>query len=128
MRISNQPLITATVAATAGYATKAIWLGHIANYAIQLVYSASACDFKLQASCDAGDPNGQTQAEYEARITNWTDITSSVTASQGSGSLIYNIQNCGYNWVRVVVAVGTVAGTLAGTATITSARFNVKGV
>lgn len=126
MRISNQPLISATVTKTAGvdWTSKAIWLGHIANYAIQLVYSASACDFKLQGSCDSGDQHGQSQAEMEAKITNWSDINASTITSAGAGNLMYNIQNAGYNWVRVVATNGASAGT----ATITSARFNVKGV
>lgn len=122
MRIGNQPLITATVVKIDGvdWNSKAIWLGHIANYAIQLVFSASACDFKLQGSCDAGNPNGQSQAEYEATITNWSDIASSTITSAGAGNILYNIQNAGYNWVRVVATNGT--------ATVTSARFNVKGI
>ena len=121
MRIGNQTLIPLgadTVVLTV-FNSKAIWLGHIANYAIQLAFSASSCTFKLQGSCDAGDPQGQTQAEYEAKIVNWSDIAASSTSSTGAGNLMYNIQNAGYNWVRMVVT---------GTATITSARFNVKGV
>lgn len=119
MRISNQPLITTTEVVTTTWESKAIWLGHIANYAIQLVFSASACTFKLQGSCDEGNPSGQSQGAVEANVVNWTDIDTTDIATTGAGDLMYNIQNAGYNWVRVVAT---------GTATVTSARFNVKGV
>lgn len=122
MRISNQEVVSTSptpLVVLTTFNSKALWLGHIANYAIQLVFSAASCTFKLQGSCDAGDAQGQSQAEYEAKITNWSDIAGSSTAVSTPGNILYNIQDCGYNWVRVVIT---------GTATVTSARINVKGV
>lgn len=121
MRIANKPIIApgTTQVVTTIYNSKAVWLGHICNYAIQFAFTASNCTFKLQGSCDEGDANGQSQLEYEAKIVNWSDIAASAVVSVGAGNLMYNIENCGYNWVRLVVS---------GTATITSARYNVKGV
>lgn len=122
MRISNKALINtdaAPLVVVASYASKAVWLGHISDFAIQLAFTASSCTFKLQGSCDEGDSNGQSQTEYEAKITNWSDISASAVPSTGAGNIMYNMQSAGYNWVRVVIT---------GSATITSARFNVKGI
>jgi hypothetical protein len=119
MRIANQQLLPAGTVVTTSLITKAIWLGHISDYAIQFVFSASNCNFKLQGSCDEGNQNAQAQTAEEAKVTNWSDIASSTVTVTGAGDVLYNIQNAGYNWVRVVIT---------GTCTLTSARFNVKGV
>lgn len=122
MRVSNKALINtdaAPLVVTTVYNSKAIWLGHISDYAIQIVFSSSNCTFKLQGSCDEGDSNGQSQAEYEAKITHWSDIAASSAPFTGVGNFMYNFQSAGYNWVRLVIT---------GPATITSARFNVKGI
>ena len=121
MRVANNPMIApeTTVVVTTVYNSKAVWLGHICNYAIQAVFSASNCTFKLQGSCDEGDANGQSQLEYEARVVNWSDLAATALVSTGAGNVIYNLEDAGYNWVRLVCT---------GTATITSMRYNVKGI
>ena len=124
MRISNKSILAtaAPVAVTTTYTSKAIWLGHIANYAIQMSYiGASGATVKLQASCDEGNDKAQAQNAEEANITNWSDVAGSskaLTASTADNTL-HDVANAGYNWVRVVVT---------GTVTIQSLRFNVKGV
>lgn len=118
MRISNQSLVVAPTVVTTTYTSKAIWLGHIANYAIQLTYAGTGT-IKLQASCDEGDTQDQSQPNVERRITNYTDVAGSSKPLSGTDTVLYDVANAGYNWVRVVIT---------GTVTISTLRFNVKGV
>ena len=105
---------------TATITSNAIWLGHIANYSIQLVFTGSTPNgtFKLQASCD--EPNKTNAAE--TTVTNWTDITDSDQAITAAGDHMWTVENAGYTFAR---AVWTDSTSSAGT--ITSARFMVKG-
>ena len=97
-----------------------IWLGHIANFAIQLVFTGTPNGtLKLQCSNDEG---AKTNDISNVSITNWTDIDGSDQAIVASGDHVWNVQNCGYRWVRVVYTASSGSGTL------TSARMNVKGV
>lgn len=98
----------------------AIWLGHIANFAIQLVFTGSPNGaFKLQASCDEANPGNPT----ETVPTNWTDIVDSNQAITASGDHMWTVENAGYTFVRLVWT-----DSASGTSTITVARFMVKGV
>ena len=118
MRIDNISLPDA-LGATTNYVSPAISLRHIAMYAVQLSYSASAATIKLQASCDDGHTTGQTVSTDSAGVTNWTDIADTSTAITGAGSTMWNMQDCGYRWFRIVST---------GTATFTAAQVNLKGV
>ena len=131
MRINNENLLeidnvaqSTSLAASRNF--KPIWLGHICNYSIQLVYTGVPDgSFKLQASNDLGNPNAQGEANQYAGVSNWSDISGSATgAISAAGDTMYDVENAGYRWVRVV---WTATG--AGTAPVlTSARANVKGV
>lgn len=123
MRISNQPLVLQPTAVTTTFTSKAIWLGHIANYAIQLSYAGAAVGVtvKLQASCDEGATQEQAQANVERQIVNYTDVagSSKTLTATTADTLLYDVSNAGYNWVRVVIT---------GAVNISALRFNVKGV
>jgi hypothetical protein len=120
MRIKNENLTLSSTDMSANITSNAIWLGHIANFAIQLTFTGSPTGtFKLQASNDEG-ANDLKLAD--ASITNWTDVDGSDQAITEAGNHMWNVQNCGYRWVRVVYTF------TSGTGSITVARMNVKGV
>lgn len=120
MRTKNDALTLDGTDMTANIASDAIWLGHIVNYAVQVVYSGAGINgtLKLQASNDEGSNDLKLKSPT---ITNWTDVsTQAVTAA---GSTMFNVQDCGYRWVRLVwIDSSSTAGT------ISSARINVKGL
>lgn len=128
MRINNENLLLVDNVAQSGdlganLNMKPIWLGHICNYAIQLTFTGTPNGtFKLQASNDPGRPNASSEAEQYAAVTHWTDITDSDQPISAAGDHMWQVENAGYTWVRVVWTRN------AGTGTITVARCNVKGV
>jgi hypothetical protein len=120
MRIQNSILTLSGTSMAVDIQSDEVWLGHICNFSIQLVFTGTPTgSLKLQCSNDEGAietniPN--------ATITNWTDIAGSTQAISAAGNHTWNVQNCGYRWVRFVYTA------TSGSGTITSARFNVKGV
>jgi hypothetical protein len=101
---------------------RAIWLGHICNFSIQLVFTGTPNGvFKLQCSNDPGMPDGG-QTPQDKGVVNWTDVLNSSQAITAAGSHVYQVENVGYNFVRVVYTQSSSTGSL------TSARVNVKGV
>lgn len=130
MRISNEDMLEvdgtrATVSLAASANLKPIWLGHIINFSMQLVYTGTpAGNFKLQVSDDKGDPNAASEAQKYAGVTNWTDMSDSAVTISAAGNIMFNIQNTGYEWVRVAWTA-TGAGT---TPVLTTARAKVKGM
>jgi hypothetical protein len=92
-------------------------------YSIQVVWSGGAAPvgtFSLQGSDDPGDI-GSGQAV--SLPVNWTNITSSPQAISGTpGSILYDVVECSYRWVRLVYTA------VSGSATVTAATINVKGV
>jgi hypothetical protein len=128
MRVKNENLLIIDSAAapsdmSVAIEMRPIWLGHIANYAVQLVFTGSpAGNFKLQASNDEGQPAATADSQKYAGVVNWTDIAGSQQAISAAGDLMYQVQNIGYNWVKVVWTP------TSGNGTITTARAYVKGV
>ena len=122
MRIQNEDLTLSGTDMTSNITSDPIWLGHIAHFSIQVVFTGSTPNgtFKLQASNDKGANDYRIAS---ASVTNWTDISGSSQGITAAGDHMWNVQNCGYRWVRVV---WTDSSSTAGT--ITVARFNVKGV
>jgi hypothetical protein len=129
MKIRNENLLeidntTSSPDLSASLNLKPIWLGRAALAAIQIVFSGSSPTgtFKLQASCDPGNPQSQSEAQQYAGVTNWTDVANSSNAVTDSGNLLWNISDPGYQWVRVVWT------RTSGTGNITVARCVTKGV
>jgi hypothetical protein len=129
MKIKNENILEIDGAAvvpdlSVSFNLKPIWLGHVALASIQLVFSGSSPTgtFKLQASCDPGQPNAQSEAQQYSGVSNWTDISSSSQAVTTSGNVIWNIADPGYQWVRVAWTA------TSGTGTVTKARSVTKGI
>lgn len=124
MRIHNEDLLddTGPLDLSVAQDLKPVWLGHIMHYSIQLAFSGTpAGTFKLQASNDAGRINAA-DSDNQAPISHWTDIADSSITVAAAGDCLWQVENVGYNWVRVVWTPS------AGTGSLTSARANVKGV
>jgi hypothetical protein len=123
MRIGNGRLTLSSTSMAGSITSEPLWLGHIANYNLQMVFTgAPVGSFKLQISNDEGCIVGPTEQTRDFKVTNWTDMANSATAISAAGNFSYEVQNAGHLWVRLVYTP------TSGTGTITSARFNVKGV
>ena len=127
MRVNNEDLleindVRTELDMTTSFDLKPIWLGHIANYSIQLIFTGTpGGNFKLQASCDTGKPNAQSETEKYLNVVNWTDVTDSAFTISAAGNVMWDVQNTGYEWVKVVWTQTSGSGLL------TSARCKVKG-
>jgi hypothetical protein len=125
MRVKNEDLLddSGPIDLSTSADLPAIWLGHIANYAIQLVFTGTPQgNFKLQASNDVGQILAASAAQQDEDITHWTDIADSALTVSAAGDIMWTVENAGYTWVRVV---WTQTG---GSGSLTSARAYVKGV
>lgn len=124
MRIGNSDL-TINADLSANRQSDPIWLGHICNYSIQLVFTGTPDGvFKLQLSNDLGRPEAAKEENRDFEIVNWTDIGGSSQIISAAGDLAYQVENAGYRWVRVVWEANT-PGT---TPVLTVARINIKGI
>lgn len=121
LKVGGAPLASMSMASS--FTTDPVNLFSIYAYSMQVVWSGGAAPvgtFKLQGSNDPGD-NGSGQAVSVP--TNFTDITSSPQSISGSpGSILYDVVQCSYRWVRLVYTAAS------GSATITDGQMNAKGV
>lgn len=123
MRIGNDTLNLSSTDMAADITSDPIWLGHIANYNLQLVFTgAPNGTFKLQISNDLGYPDSADEASRYVGLVNWTDMADSSQPISAAGNHSYEVQNAGHRWVRLIYTFAS------GTGTMTSYRFNVKGV
>jgi hypothetical protein len=123
MRIGNDTLTLDGTDMSVNITSEPLWLGHIANYNLQIVFTGTpGGNFKLQISNDAGNPQAAETEDRDFQIVNWTDMLDSAQTISAAGNHSYEVQNAGHRWVRLV---WTQTG---GSGTITSCRFNVKGV
>ncbi|MBV6514156.1 MAG: hypothetical protein FMNOHCHN_03746 [Ignavibacteriaceae bacterium] len=123
MRIANSSLITSSVDLSSSWESEGIWLGHISQYSIQLVFTgAPQGNFKLQCSNDLGKSSQTNSGWSDEGVVNWTDVADSAQAITAAGDHAWDVADVGYRWVRVV---WTFTG---GTGNLTSAVFNGKGV
>lgn len=131
MRVANENLLVidgaaATTSLAASQNMKPVWLGHIADFSIQLVFTGTpAGTFKLQASNDTGKPQSAGDAAKYSGVTNWTDIADSDVTVSAAGNIMWNYQDAGFEWVRVIY---TASGAGSGSPTLTVARAKVKGI
>lgn len=129
MRVNNENLleidgVAAPIDLSTSQNLKPVWLGHIVNYSIQLVFTGTpAGNFKLQVSNDPGRPDASSEVEQSAAVTHWTDVVDSASTVSAAGDIMYDVINSGTEWVRVVWTA-TGAGT---TPVLTHARCKVKG-
>jgi len=127
MRINNEDLLDVdgtrtTPAMASSFNLKPVYLGHICNFSIQLVFTGSpGGNFKLQMSNDLGRIDAASEAEQEASISHWTDIADSAQTISAAGDHAWQFENAGFRWVRVVWTATSGSGTL------THAVANVKG-
>jgi hypothetical protein len=124
MRIANINLLEddGAVDLSADWESEPIWLGHIIDYAVQLVFTDTPNGtFKLQASNDPGECVNPTKSTQDAKVENWTDVAGSEQAVSANGDILWTVQNAGYQWVRVVWTNSS------GNGSLDSARANVKG-
>lgn len=125
MRVKNEDLLSLSgpVDLTSSANLRAVWLGHIVNYSIQLVFTGTpGGNFKLQCSNDPGRIDSEAISNQASDVSNWTDVADSALVVSAAGNVVWDVQNVGYNWVRVVWTATSGSGSL------TSARCYVKGV
>ena len=125
MRVKNENLLddSGPVDLSLSADLKSVWLGHIANYSIQLQFTgAPQGNFRLQASNDPGRIDAASGVLQVSNIAIWTDIADSAQTISAAGDHMWTVENAGYTWVRVV---WTQTG---GSGTLTSARAYVKGI
>lgn len=125
MRISNEDLLqeSGPVDMAVDFTLRPIYLGHIAQYSIQLFFTGTPDGtFNLQCSNDPGHPNAQSKAEQSEDVDHWTDVTGSASIVSEDGDITWNVENVGYLWIRVNWVSNAAPGSLV------TARANVKGV
>lgn len=116
MRLLNEQLMTAVaVSSTTTYTSTPMQLEFMVNYCIQAIITGTPVGtIGLQASNDEGIisyPNPGLASPVTS-VTNWTDIANTSTAVTGAGTVMYNVQNCGYRWVRVSYTNASSSGTI----------------
>jgi hypothetical protein len=123
LKLVNETLLdSGAVTLNTDWESRPIYLGHIAQYAIQIVFTGTPEGiFKLQCSNDSVTA-GATLSSQASNVVNWTDITGSESMVSEDGNITWNAENVGYAWVRVVYSFDTSTGTL------TSAVANLKGI
>lgn len=123
--VPNLYVVGTVLSATRNSAAQQLYNSFV--YAIQVVITGTPTgSLKLQASCDqaySGKPTSGSSGLNPLPV-NWTDIASSSQAVTAAGSVIWNITDPGYNWVRIVYT-DTSSG--SSTAVIASSSFNGKG-
>ena len=92
---------------------------------VQVVFTGTPTgSFKLQCSMD---PAAVAEVLPKASVfqpVNWTDITGTPYAVTAAGSAVWNLQDIGYNWLRLIYT-DTSGGT--STALLTVCTVNIKG-
>ncbi len=121
MRIFNEPLLAAPAPNNASFNSLPMKLDQMFGYAIQIVQTGTpAGTVKLQGCADSV----QNSSPNKGLPVNWTDISGSSIVISASGSVLYNVTDVMYNFVRVVYTDSS-GGSATGTTSIIS---NGKGV
>ena len=125
MKIKTDDLVlSSTDLSTASISSDWVWVGSAVNFSVALTWTGTpAGTFKLQASNDAGNANSPVESARGGGVTNAVDVTNKTAAGGGAaGGALIEVQDCGFNWVRVV---WTKSGS---TGTLTSARICIKSL
>lgn len=119
LTISRSPIANIN----SSFNTDAVNLISAYAYSIQLTWASGSTPvgtFTLQGSNDSGDAS---PGQGTVQPINFTTISGSSQAISGNtGSILYDVPQCSYRWVRLVYTSNS------GTATVTAANINVKGV
>lgn len=115
MRFLPKQIVTAGSMA-ANVTSEVIDLNQVVVYAIQAVWTGGTADgtLKLQLSNQIVSPTPAT-SNPGSLVTQWTDYTGSSTVVAGAGDFMWNCNNPGYRWVRLVFTRGSGTGTLNAT-------------
>jgi hypothetical protein len=121
MRVFNiQPTMGQTMNTT--ITSDAFQMYQMFGFSIQVTFTGTPTGtFKLQAS---SDPVTQVSLNTVSPPTHWTDVANSSQAVSAAGSVMWNVSDVMYNWVRVVYTDGSGG---ASTAVISNLTFNGKG-
>lgn len=104
MRFLNVPFSFSNSTLSADRSSDPMHVGTQYNIAVQVTVvkdSSIDGDFKLQVSCDEELP-GATAAQRAAGVSNWTDLPASSQEILDSGTLVWNISNIGFEYIRIV--------------------------
>lgn len=108
-------MLSPATSAVIPYISTIFYIGSISDYSIQIVYTTTNLTCKLQISNDQGKPQGQ--SFIDEGVTNWTDIAGSTVVDSSNGTIMYDVAEATYRWVRVVIT---------GSGNISSARLNLR--
>lgn len=126
-QFTQSPIIPVSTVMNANLNSVSLQAWNVLCYSIQVVFTGTPTGtFKLQASCD---PSAQavSTGNYTSAVTapvHWSDIANTSTMVSSAGNVFWNMEDIGYNWIRVVYTDGSSG---MSTAIITSAVFSAKG-
>lgn len=115
MKIANFNILSPATSTAIPYTSVSFYVSTISDYSVHLAYITTNLTCKLQVSNDMGKPLGQSFTDEG--VVNWTDLTGSAVVDSSNGTIMYDVAECTYRWVRIVVI---------GSGTITSARINLR--
>jgi hypothetical protein len=122
MRIAHCDLLQGTPITAANFTSDGFYLGHILNLAAHVVFTGSPVGaLKVQVSCDIGNPNSPFPHSDDT-VVNWVDLAGASASISGAGSVLINLADAGYSWIRVVYTH------TSGSGSITVAQLNLKGL
>lgn len=117
MRAANNSIFTNADMSQAVITSAPIQLFNCFGYAVQLVFTGSPVGtFTVKVSCDPFPAN----QSGVASPSHFTLLADSDLLVSGAGDLMYNVNECNYNWFQVIYTKTSGTGTLNGT-------FNLKG-
>jgi hypothetical protein len=117
MYILKDSLIQVPQTISTSWVSEPLDISRILHYSLQIGFLSANATVTLQASNDL-NVRGFENASI-SNVQNWTTIDGSSELAVGDGTGIYDVENVGYHWVRIVVN---------GSMTLNSARIIGKGV
>jgi hypothetical protein len=122
MRIGSYSLITSAVDMTVPWTSEALWIAHVQQFSISLLFSGTPeGTLKLQCSNDEGNESAASDANRSVDVDNWSNVADSSQLIDEAGDHTWSVMQPGYRWIRVVWTPS------ASTGSLTSARISTKG-